>query len=100
MQSLTYFLTHLQTFELRLKTKGELNKFVKKEYQMWAYSLSHETQYYDSFAYKSEIRVSKDMALVDLLALNEISLNRELEQLKKLKARFKLFWKSFLDITV
>lgn len=35
------------------------------------------------------------MALVDLVSLNDISLKRELEQLKKLKARFKLFWTYF-----
>ncbi|MBB5645906.1 hypothetical protein [Pedobacter cryoconitis] len=35
------------------------------------------------------------MALVDLLSLNDISLKRELEQLKKLKERFKLFWTNF-----
>jgi hypothetical protein len=37
------------------------------------------------------------MALIDLLTLNDISLKRELEQLKKLKARFKLFWTNFHD---
>lgn len=95
MQCLTSFLTKLQTFELRLTTKGELNNYIKEEDRKHAYSLYHETQYYDSFSYKSEIRVLKDMALVDLLSLNEISLKRELEQLKKLKARFKLFWTNF-----
>jgi len=60
-----------------------------------AYSLAHETHYYDSFTYKSEIRVLKDMALIDLLSLNDTSLKREFEQLKKLKERFKLIWTNF-----
>ena len=49
----------------------------------------------DSFTYKSEIRVLKDMALIDLLSLNDISLKRKFEQLKKLKERFKLIWINF-----
>ncbi|RZL07323.1 MAG: hypothetical protein EOO89_23250 [Pedobacter sp.] len=35
------------------------------------------------------------MALIDLLSLNDISLKREFEQLKKLKERFKLIWTNF-----
>ncbi|WP_354304606.1 hypothetical protein [Pedobacter sp. UYP1] len=35
------------------------------------------------------------MALIDLLSLNDVSLKRELEQIKKLKGRFKLFWTNF-----
>ena len=39
-----------------------------------------------------EIRVLKDMATIDLLSLNDTSLKREFEQLKKLKERFKSIW--------
>jgi len=95
MQNLIYFLIKIQTFELHIINKGELKNPVKEEENKPAYSLAHETQYYDSFSYKSEIRVLKDMALIDLLSLNDISLKRELDQLKKLKARFKLFWTNF-----
>ena len=35
------------------------------------------------------------MALIDLLSLNDVSLKREFEQLKKLKERFKLIWTNF-----
>ncbi|MCX2430384.1 hypothetical protein [Pedobacter sp. GR22-10] len=55
----------------------------------------HETHYYDSFTYKSEIRVLKEMALIDLLSLNDTSLKREFEQIKKLKEMFKLIWTNF-----
>lgn len=95
MQNLSAFLTKIQTFELHLIVKGELQNSIKAEENKPAYSLIHETQYYNSFSYKSEIRVLKDMALVDLLSLSDTSLKRELELLKKLKERFKLFWINF-----
>lgn len=95
MQKLTSFLTKIQTFELCITTKEELKSPIKEEGHKQAYSLAHETHYYDSFTYKSEIRVLKDMALIDLLSLNDTSLKRELEQLKKLKERFKLIWTNF-----
>jgi hypothetical protein len=95
MQNLAIFLTHLQTFDLHIIAKAELQSPLKEDEQKQAYSLVHQTQYYNSFSYKSEVRVLRDMALIDLLCLNDICLKRELEQLKKLKARFKLFWTSF-----
>lgn len=95
MQSLANFLTRLQTFNLLLINKSELKSPIKQDGNRPAYSLAHETHYYDSFTYKSEIRVLKDMALIDLLSLNDISLKREFEQLKKLKERFKLIWTNF-----
>ncbi|WP_029285933.1 hypothetical protein [Pedobacter sp. R20-19] len=95
MQNLANFLTRLQIFNLHLVTKSELKSSIKEDGQKRAYSLAHETHYYDSFTYKSEIRVLKDMALIDLLSLNDTSLKREFEQLKKLKERFKLIWTNF-----
>jgi len=95
MQKLTSFLTKIQTFELCITTKEELKSPIKEDGHKPAYSLAHETHYYDSFTYKSEIRVLKDMALIDLLSLNDTSLKREFEQLKKLKERFKLIWTNF-----
>lgn len=95
MQNLANFLISLQTFDLRILTKGELQSRIKEQEQKQAYSIVHETQYYKSFSYKSEIRVLKDTALVDLLSLNDISIKRELVQLKKIKERFKLFWINF-----
>jgi len=95
MQNLASFLTRLQTFNLIIVTKRELKNPIKEDEERQAYSLAHETHYYDSFTYKSEIRVLKDMALIDLLSLNHNSLKREFEQLKKLKERFKLIWTNF-----
>jgi len=95
MQNIANFLVRLQTFELSIITKAELKSPIKQDGNKPAYSLAHETHYYDSFTYKSEIRVLKDMALIDLLSLSDISLKREFEQLKKLKERFKFIWTNF-----
>lgn len=95
MQNLALFLTTIQTFNLHTVTKADLKSPIKQDGEKRAYSLAHETHYYDSFTFKSEIRVLKDMALIDLLSLNDISLKRELDQLKKLKERFKLLWTNF-----
>jgi len=95
MNGLIQFLTRIQTFELRITIKDKLKSPIKGDENKQAYSLAHETHYYDSFTYKSEIRVLKDMALIDLLSLNDTSLKREFEQLKKLKERFKLMWTNF-----
>jgi len=95
MTGLIQFLTKIQTFNLLVVTNAELKSPIRGDGNKPAYSLAHETHYYDSFTYKSEIRVLKDMALIDLLSLNEISLKREFEQLKKLKERFKLIWTNF-----
>ncbi|WP_406826856.1 hypothetical protein [Pedobacter sp. KACC 23697] len=95
MNGLIQFLTKIQTFELRIVNKAELKSSIKEDGNKQAYSLAHETHYYDSFTFKSEIRVLKEMALIDLLSLNDISLKREFEQIKKLKERFKLIWTNF-----
>jgi hypothetical protein len=95
MTGLIQFLSKIQTFNLLIVKKSELKSPIKEDENKQAYSLAHETHYYDSFTYKSEIRVLKDMALIDLLSLSDISLKREFEQLKKLKERFKLIWTNF-----
>lgn len=95
MTGLIQFLTKIQTFNLLIVNRVELKSPIKEDGDKLAYSLAHETHYYDSFTYKSEIRVLKDMALIDLLSLSDISLKREFEQLKKLKERFKLIWTNF-----
>ncbi|WP_131538891.1 hypothetical protein [Pedobacter nototheniae] len=95
MTGLIQFLTKIQTFNLLVVTKAELKSPIKEDGNKPAYSLAHETHYYNSFTYKSETRVLKDMALVDLVSLNDTSLRREFDQLKKLKERFKLIWTNF-----
>lgn len=64
---------------------------------MLGYDISHETHYYDSFSYKSELRVLKDMALIDLLALDQDHIGMQLLQLKKVEERFKQLWEHYHD---
>jgi hypothetical protein len=98
MQHLKEFLTRIQTFDLRV-TKQEVvdaSDFNKlKRQQGDAYDITRETNYYDSFSYKSELRVLKDMALIDLLTLEEGLMTLQLEQLHKVLERIKLLWKNW-----
>jgi hypothetical protein len=98
MQHLKEFLIRLQTFNLRI-TKQEVvdvSDFNKiKRQQGNAYDITRETNYYDSFSYKSELRVLKDMALIDLLTLEEGLMSLQLEQLQKVLERIKLLWKNW-----
>src|ERR1700748_820725 len=98
MQHLKEFLTRIQTFNLRV-TKQEVfdaSDFNKiKKQQGNAYDITRETNYYDSFSYKSELRVLKDMALIDLLTLEEGLMSLQLEQLQKVLERIKLLWKNW-----
>ncbi|WP_316828718.1 hypothetical protein [Pedobacter miscanthi] len=54
MTGLIQFLTKIQTFNLLIVTTGELKSPMKEDGNKPAYSLAHETHYYDSFTYKSE----------------------------------------------
>lgn len=95
MQHLKEFLIRLQTFNLRI-TKQEVvdasdfNKLERRQGE--AYDITRETQYYDSFSYKSELRVLKDMALIDLLTLEKGPMRLQLEQLHKVLKRIKQLW--------
>jgi hypothetical protein len=57
-----------------------------------AYDLTYQTQYYDSFSYRSEIRVLKDMAFIDLITLDKERIKLQLVGLSKVRSRFKEFW--------
>ncbi len=96
MQNLAEFIRRIQTFNLRIITQKEYNgSFVKEAGEFQAYDLTRETQYYDSFSFKSELRVFKDLALIDVLALNKDRLDFLLEQLYKVKSRFKDLWQNY-----
>ena len=63
--------------------------------EMPGYDLTRETQYYDSFSYKSELRVLKDMAFIDVLALDKERIGLQLVELNKVKNRFKELWQNY-----
>jgi hypothetical protein len=96
MHHLKEFLTRIQTFDLRIieddiatETGTNEKKHVK------AYDLTYQTQYYDSFSYRSELRVLKDMAFIDLIALDNERIKLQLAELSKVRNRFKEFWSSY-----
>jgi hypothetical protein len=96
MQHLKKFLTSIQTFDLRIieddiQTESGTNgkKHVK------AYDLTYQTQYYDSFSYRSELRVLKDMAFIDLITLDKERIKLQLPELSKVRNRFKEFWENY-----
>jgi len=95
MQNLTEFLTRLQTFNPRLvKQEAPIKADSKEMKSIDAYDITRETHYYDSFSYKSELRVLKDMALIDLLALDKERIGLQLAQLNNIicKAIMLTWW--------
>jgi hypothetical protein len=63
MQHLKEFLIRIQTFDLRVvKDDIQLEWGTNEKKHVKAYDLTYQTQYYDSFSYRSELRVLKDMA--------------------------------------
>jgi hypothetical protein len=96
MNNLTAFLTRLQTFNPRLvKQEAPIKADSKEMKSIDVYDITRETPYYDSFSYKSELRVLKDMALIDLLALDKKRIGLQLAQLNKIKDRFKELWENY-----
>ncbi|MGY4539894.1 rRNA processing protein Krr1/Pno1 [Mucilaginibacter sp. UYNi724] len=96
MQHLKKFLIRIQTFDLRIieddiatETGTNEKKHVK------TYDLTYQTQYYDSFSYRSELRVLRDMAFIDLIALDKERIKLQLAELSKVRSRFKEFWSNY-----
>lgn len=72
MQHLKEFLTRIQTFDLRIiEDDIAMETGTNEQKHVKAYDLTYQTQYYDSFSYRSELRVLKDMAYIDLIALDK-----------------------------
>lgn len=98
MQHLKEFLIRLQTFNLRITMQEftvHKNLNTTETRRCDGYDITRETGYYDSFSYKSELRVCKDMALIDLLILDDERLKLELEQVRKVVSRFKELWNNW-----
>ena len=96
MQHFKEFLTCIQTFTLQLTNQKVSVKAASNEMrEMPGYDITRETQYYDSFSYKSELRVLKDMAFIDILALDKERIGLQLVELNKVKNRFKELWQNY-----
>ncbi|SDF79537.1 hypothetical protein SAMN05216464_1321, partial [Mucilaginibacter pineti] len=98
MQHLKEFLTRIQTFDLRViedDIHREWGTNEKKHVKV--YDLTYQTPYYDSFSYRSELRVLKDMAFIDLMTLDKELIQIQLTELAKVRNRFKEFWGYYHD---
>ncbi|SDT43767.1 hypothetical protein SAMN05216490_3478 [Mucilaginibacter mallensis] len=96
MQHLKEFLIRIQTFDLRvIEDDIHMEWGTNEKSHVKVYDLSHQTQYYDSFSYRSELRVLKDMAFIDLVTLDKERIRLQLAELAKVRDRFKDFWRNY-----
>lgn len=96
MQHLKEFLTRIQTFDLRIVEDNiQMDSGTNEKKRVKTYDLTYQTQYYDSFSYRSELRVLKDMAFIDLIALDKERIKLQLIELSKVRSRFKDFWGNY-----
>lgn len=96
MQHLKEFLIRIQTFNLRVIDDDiQLESGTNEKKHVKAYDLTYETQYYDSFSYRSELRILKDMAFIDLMTLDKDHILLQLAELSKVRKRFKEFWGNY-----
>jgi len=96
MQHLKEFLTRIQTFDLHIiETDIQIESGTNEKKHIKAYDLTYQTQYYDSFSYRSELRVLKDMAFIDLIALDKERIKLQLAELSNVRSRFKEFWGNY-----
>jgi hypothetical protein len=96
MQHLKEFLIRIQTFELGIiEDDIQMETGTNEKRCVKAYDLTYQTQYYDSFSYRSELRVLKDMAFIDLITLDKERVKLQLSELSKVRNRFKEFWENY-----
>jgi len=96
MQHLKEFLTRLQTFDLLIVEDDiQMEWETNEKKHVKAYDLTYQTQYYDSFSYRSELRVLKDMAFIDLITLDKERIKLQLSELSRVRNRFKEFWENY-----
>lgn len=96
MQHLKEFLTRIQTFDLHIiETDIQIESGTSERKHVKAYDLTYQTQYYDSFSYRSELRVLKDMAFIDLITLDKERIKLQLSELSNVRSRFKEFWGNY-----
>ena len=81
MQHLKEFLTHIQTFDLRIVEDDiQIESGTNEKKSVKAYDITpRKRNTMIPFSYKSELRVLKDMALIDLLTLGEAQIVLQLE---------------------
>lgn len=96
MQHLKKFLTRIQIFDLRIVEDDiQMERGTNTKQHVKAYDLTHETQYLDSFSYRSELRGVKDLAFMDLITLDNARIKLQLAESGKVRCRFKTFWGNY-----
>jgi hypothetical protein len=96
MQRFQEFLTRIQTFNLQIISQKEnINAGENQKPEIKFYDITHETPFYKSFSYKSELRVLKDMAFIDILTLDKSRIELMLLELKRVTQRFEQLWENY-----
>jgi hypothetical protein len=96
MQHFKEFLTRIQTFDLQIISQKEnTNAGANRKPEIKLYDITHETPFYKSFSYKSELRVLKDMAFIDILMLDKSRIELMLLELKRVTQRFEQLWENY-----
>lgn len=95
MKHLKKFLSRLQTFELRVLQKNTYKHALSPAEEVSVYDIGHETRYYNTFTFESELRLLSELACLDLLPLSSNRLRLVADQLKAVEQRFKQFWVNY-----
>lgn len=95
MKHLKELLMRLQTFELKVVQRKEYKGGNSQPVEAQAYDISHETKYYESYTFETNLRILTDMATIDLIGLDTRRVQLVLGQLIKMKERFRAFWTNY-----
>ena len=98
MQHLKEFLTRIQTFTLRIiedDIQTEWGTSEKKHIK--TYDILYDTKYNDSTTYRSELRVLREMAFIDIMTQDKERIKFYLVELRKVRKRFQDFWEKYHD---
>jgi hypothetical protein len=98
MQHLKEFLTRIQTFDLRIieddiQTEWGTNE--KKHIK--TYDILYSTKHNDSTTHRSELRVLREMAFIDILTQDKERIKFYLVEIRKVRKRFQDFWEKYHD---
>jgi hypothetical protein len=97
MHDLTKFLSRIQTFNLKIVPSLEVKDLLSNnmENAKDAYWIGEESGHLEYSNIQSELRLLKDMALMNILFANIGSLEPILLEMKKVRARFQSLWNNY-----
>lgn len=89
------YFTFIQKFDLRLSEIRDKRKSSKAgPVTGIGYNISHQTPHF-SFEFRQHLRVLKDLAVIDLVGVDDKKRNAYLDQTKKLLSQFNRFWENY-----